>query len=287
MSLSQAILATLAYHDIFNYPLTPEEIHRYLNKEATVSSIKRNLQGLHSAKKIGAHRGYYFLKTSPSIVPTRIRRSHFSQGKLKRARFYARLLKAIPVIKLIAVSGALAMANSHKKDDIDLVIVTSKNMLWTTRFLANLLLYPFKRQPGSKDVSNRACLNIFIDEKDFKIKNQNLYTAHEICQLKPLWDKGKTYSKLVEANRWIQGYIPNWQPAEVQSRGAKSKFQISNFKFRIVENLLKNFQLWYMRSKVSTERIGETQLFFHPQDTQAQVLKEYQKRLKSLHISAR
>ena len=287
MNLRQAILATLAYHDIFDYPMTKEETCRYLIEErANLKSIRDGLNYLVASKKIGAKEGYYFLKNRTNLVSLRIQRGKYSKSKFTKAHFFANILKIIPTAKLVAVSGALAMQNSQKDDDIDLVIVTAKDYLWTTRFLANIVLLPFKRNPSGVKISDRACLNVFIDESDLKIKPANFYQAHEICQMKVLWDRESTYQKFLKANSWIKKYLPNWQPSSQFTVHSSRKLKPStvNRQPSTVENFLKNFQRWYMRSKITNEKIGEHQLFFHPKDTQELVLREYAKRLKLLKL---
>lgn len=288
MTTAEAILKTLTYHDIFDYPLTLEEIYKYLiGKKASIKSVRHELKNtIYFAIQHEPERSsyaLYALRGRQKLFQFRKFRQKISHGKLLRAKIYSKLLSTIPTIKLIAVSGALAMQNSHKNDDIDLVIISAKNTLWTTRFLANLILWPFRRLPNSKLISDRACLNIFIDESNLKISPQNLYIAHEICQMKPLFDKDKTYSRLFKANRWIFKYLPNWQSEKIESR-RDTNWPLISDNWKLFENLLKNFQLWYMRKRISTERVGETQLFFHPRDTQERILKEYQKRLELLKI---
>ncbi|OGD87526.1 hypothetical protein A2870_04215 [Candidatus Curtissbacteria bacterium RIFCSPHIGHO2_01_FULL_41_11] len=293
MRLKQAILATLAYHDIFDYPLTAQQIHRYLIIKASKTALEKELAVLFPAKE------FYSLTNRQKIALIRKKRQKYSNKKLKRAYFYASFLKQIPSIKMVAISGALAMENSHKSDDIDLVIVTAKNTLWTTRFLANILLFPFKRKPHSSRLitshyalatNNKACLNIFLDESNLKISPRNIYTAHELCQLKSLIDINKTYSRLIKANLWIYKYLPNWEPeAERQSRNVDRRLRLKALVFSrsalVLENFLKKFQLFYMRKRITSEQIGEHQLFFHPSNTQEWVLKEYQKRLKKLKLA--
>lgn len=298
MELKKAVIATLIYHDIFNYPLRLSEINRYLiGKKAGQKSVEKALGFLIQNKRIGKHKNFFFLKGKKSIVNLRLQRQRYSVTKLKKAKLYAQILKLIPSVKLVAVSGALAMGNSHKGDDIDLVIVTSKNLIWTTRFVANILLWLFKRDPHGQKKADRACLNLFLDESALKIQDQNLYTAHEIAQLKPLWDRRKTYSRLIKSNNWLQTYLPNWKPEEqgstlTQERGAtlgftRSRYSLDEiliFSLRPLETILKNFQLAYMKSKITTEKIGDKQLFFHPQETQEKVLKIYNKKIRNLHI---
>src|SRR4030043_205999 len=203
MTLEQAILATLAYHDIFDYPLTLEEIHKYLiAKKATVKAVDLKLHKLRINKKIEKKEELYCLRGRLHTTNLRRKRKRYSSPKIIRAKFYARVLQFIPTLKLVAISGALAMNNSHINDDIDLVLISSKGTLWTTRFLANILLFLFKRKPYDKKISNKACLNTFIDESNLKISPQNIYIAHEICQMKPIWDRGGTYDRFVKANLW-------------------------------------------------------------------------------------
>lgn len=299
MTLSQAILSTLAYHDIFDYPLTESEIHQYLiGKRSSPSRLQKELTKLKAAAKIGERRSYFFLKNRPNLVAVRLRRAKYSQAKLKRAKFYSKLLSIIPTVQLIAISGALAMNNSQKGDDIDLVIFSAKNTLWTTRFLSSLILFPFKRKPQPSRLitnhyalttNNKACLNLFLDESDLKIKPKNLYLAHEIAQMKPLLDRSGTYSRFIKANIWVKKYLPSWQPFPLRhsrvGENLNPKVSVVSSQMSIVEQALRSFQLWYMRPKITSEKIGVNQLFFHPANTGEWVMEEYQKRLKSFNIA--
>lgn len=292
MKLSQSVLATLAYHDIFDYPLTLSQIHKFLiAKKATILAVEKVVRHLVKVGEIGEIGGIYFLPKRADIVRIRRERKKYSWPKFTKAVIFAKLLKMIPTIKMVAVSGALAMENSSKNDDIDLVIVSSTNWLWTTRFLANLLLWPFKRSPrltGQK-AADRVCLNIFLDESDQAIRPQNLYSAHEICQMLLLWDRDKTYSRFIDSNEWISKFLPSWnqsdeRPTTNDKRRAKNTLVISRLAL-VVENFARNFQLWYMRSKITTERVGETQLFFHPQNQEQRILGQYQNRLRKLNLT--
>ncbi len=317
MTLDQAILATLAYHDIFDFPLTVDEIHRFLiGKKATTKQIEYTLKKLAQEKKIAKKKSYFFLRGRSKLVVIRQKRKKSSQKKLRRASFFTSILKAIPTLKLVAISGALAMGNSDKNDDIDLALISARQSLWTTRFLANIILLPFKRDPSGVKVANRACLNFFLDETKLQINRRNLYLAHEICQMKPLWDRDGTYQRFIKANSWVKKYLPNWTPSsqftprktqvfdsevfdrEAQTESAqtrrgdtergrstidhssrKKNLRTTNYLLQTAENFAKNFQLWYMRSKVTSEKIGEGQLFFHPADTEKKIMGEYEKRL--------
>ncbi len=279
MKLERAILQTLVYHDIFDYPLKAEEIHRYqIGERASRGQIDNSLKLLEKNKKIKSQSGLFFLKGRKKIIKLRQSRGRFTRAKLKRAKLYARLLMAIPTIKLVAISGALAMENAQKKDDIDLVIIASKNTLWTTRLLANILLQPFRRKAGEPHTKDKACLNLFLEEYNLKIGTQNLYTAHEVAQMRPLWQRQNTYHRFLKANTWVKNYLPNWQASSADSTFAFPQLGI----IQLFEKLAKNLQLFYMKKKITTEKIGKHQLFFHPKDTQNLVLKMYVRKLQKL-----
>lgn len=287
MNLKQSIQATLAYHDIFNYPLTESEIHAYLiGNKSSLTHIKSKAKLLVQKKIIGKRREFYFLSKRKNLPALRIMRKKISQEKLKRAIYFATVLRLIPSIELVAISGALSMANSTKSDDIDLVIITSKNTLWITRFLANFVLLPYKRSPKSKIQKDKACLNIFIDKKALKITDENLYTAHEICQMKPIWDRGNSYQKFIRTNNWVKQYLPNWEPSYMSNtiRSTKYKLEIITGSLSLLEKLAKMLQLKYMHSKITNEKIGEWQLFFHPDNNQSKILATYTKKLLALKI---
>lgn len=278
MNLDDAVLSAIIYFDIFNYPVTKDEIKAYttvkLSRDHTIDAC---LDRLKKKGKIGVADGYYYLTPQKKNVKLRKTRSNHSNFKRRVANFYISIIKIIPTVKLVAITGALAMSNSKESDDIDLLIISSKNRLWTTRFLVNLLLFPAKRSPNSNKQKNKACINILIDESDMQIRDQNLYTAHEIAQMKVVYIKENTYRKFLQVNKWLYKYLPNWKPHKepiVYSRSGKISTPNSSVLTKI-ENILKKFQLSYMKSKVTTEVIGETQLFFHPKDMQRKILSRY------------
>ncbi len=209
--MKKAILKTLAYADIFDYPLKEKEIERFLIAEKPTPNIN---QALKEITQVSQKNDLFFLKGRDKIAAIRKKRQHWSQEKLEIAKKVSRWLKLIPTVKMVAVTGALAMNNSKEGDDIDLFIVTSANRLWLSRglvvtFLRTTGLY---WRPGK--IKNKICPNMLLDEKRLGIpkKEQDLFSAHEVCQLKPIWDKKGTYQKFIQKNKWVKQYLPNWKP---------------------------------------------------------------------------
>lgn len=273
----QAVLKTLVYADVFDYPLTKTEIKKWLIWEhpSTPPSIDSALKAFPKTNH------YYHLKSRQSILSIRRQRQRFSQLKWQLARRASRCLKLIPFIKLIAVTGALTMNNSDQNDDIDLIIVTSPNRLWLTRIFSVLLLelLHLRRRPQDRHTANKICLNLFLDEFSLKLppSQRHLYTAHEICQIKPLFDKGNTYQKFLNANPWVKNYLPN---ALKIPQLKPSSFKQTNSP--LLETLAYKFQLYYMRKKRTREHIAPHSAFFHPRPTSQIILKKYHQKLKFL-----
>lgn len=308
MKMKKAILRTLAYADIFDYPLKKEEIWQFLLSDVRYRLLDISKTLLKRIPQIFQKEGLYFLKGREKIVDTRKKRERWSEEKLKLARRTTNWLKLIPTIKMVAVTGALAMGNSDIKDDIDLLIVTSKNRLWLTRLLTVFLveLVAKRRHPGDlparpaggpagrqgKNVKDKICLNMFSDEDHLRVpkKEQNLFSAHEVCQLKPLWSRDWVYERFLGDNLWVRKYLPNGMGTEKLKNGRTKKqksFSVSQFLSFLVD-LLERFtyrlQLAYMESHKTTEITEPGRIRFHPQDARVWVLKEYKKRLKILHL---
>ena len=50
-----------------------------------------------------------------------------------------------------------------------------------------------------------------ITAKDNLVQGkQDIYKAHKILEMKPLWYKGKIYQKYLQENEWAFKFLPNW-----------------------------------------------------------------------------
>ncbi|TSC53190.1 MAG: hypothetical protein LiPW16_465 [Microgenomates group bacterium LiPW_16] len=218
-NLKKAVLSTLAYADVFDYPLSASEVWKFLigHPEIKADDVQKALLRINAdLKLIDADGKFFFSLGRQKIVNLRKKREQWSQKKMKIARRVAKWLKLVPTIKMVAVTGALAMGNSDKDDDIDLLIVTSKNRLWLTRLLTVILveLVTQRRRPQDTNVKDKICLNMFLDENHLRVpkKEQDLFSAHEVCQMRVLCEKDGVYKRFLEENRWVKQFLPNWKP---------------------------------------------------------------------------
>jgi len=281
----------LIYGDIFNYPLKEEEIEKFLikNPKSEIQNPKQiqNPNDKNSKQEhfepsnfIFKRHGYYCLKGREGIIEKRIEREQISKRKLQLTKKIVTILKYIPTIQLIGVSGSLAMLNADEDDDIDLFIIAKNKTLWITRLFVLFILQVFgvRRARNAKKTQDVVCTNMFIDETSLLLPKhmQNLYTAHEVIQMKPLFVREDMERKFLEANHWVQEYLPN---AFAKGEGLRVKGE-ERVPFTLLESLARFLQLWYMKKHRTTEIITDTLLAFHPDDQSRYVLKEFKKRIK-------
>jgi|CXWL01.1.fsa_nt_gi predicted nucleotidyltransferase len=268
-SLHQAVSQTLAYSRRFGLPLTLQTLHRWLisPREVSPQSLKSfaprlSLKDRHLVQK----------------------RAQISQQKLAKAAQLARLLSFCPSIKLICATGSLAVDNARVDDDLDVMIVTSANTLWLTRpvIIIFLKLLGLRRPPSlpehhSSRVSDKICDNLWLDETALALppNKRNLYTAHEVLQAKPLFDRGNAYAEFILSNSWTSKYLANAYKAATSGlpKISNIKYQISNIHspLSILNYLAFRLQYHYMKKKITHETITLHSAYFHPNDYNAKL----------------
>jgi len=198
--LERSILETLAYSDIFEYPLRLRELHRYLPIRAKIEQLPFALESL--SEQVGMKDDFYFLAGREEIVETRKRREKCSQKLLLHALKYGRVLGALPFARMVALTGSLAVTNSSKNADFDYMLVTVPGRVWTARAFA-LLFNRIARLSG-----HTLCPNLIVAENNLAWSTHDLYSAHELCQMVPITGMD-VYQKLMKANQWIKDFLPN------------------------------------------------------------------------------
>jgi hypothetical protein len=198
--LSNAILQTAAYADVFDYPLTSGEIHRYLiGLHAPRKEVERFLEDSPLLSRVG---NYYSLPNREKLVETRRRRERVSALLWPQAIVYGRIIARLPFIRMVAITGALAVNNTDERDDIDFFIVTEPGRLWFCRGLVLMV----RRAAVLQGVT--LCPNYLISLRTLDFADRTLYTAHEITQMVPLAGLD-VYEQIRKRNNWVQRFLPN------------------------------------------------------------------------------
>lgn len=208
--VKSAILETIAYTDIFDYPLTEQEIHRYLT--GIKISPLRIRATLTKGETLGwlAKRGeYYSLPDREITITIRQQRQEHARQLWPQATYYGAQLARLPFVRMVAVTGSLAVNNVDPHADIDFFIVSANDRLWLCRALTIVLV----RLAHRKGVP--LCPNYFVSERALTIQHRSLYAARELAQMIPL-SGFELYRKLLASNRWMNDFLPNAQPLTME-----------------------------------------------------------------------
>jgi hypothetical protein len=202
--IEQAVLRTVAYADVFDYPLYAREVHRYLHgTTATLEATDAALARCTAPGGALSYRdGFYTLQGRESLVTVRDRRAAIADRLWPAALRFARLIAGLPFVRMVAVTGSLAWHNVDDGGDIDYLIVTTPGRLWVCRWL----IAAVGRVARLDGVS--LCPNYVISTRALALADHNLYTAYEVARMTPIAGIGM-YRRLRRANPWVEAYLPN------------------------------------------------------------------------------
>lgn len=241
-TLERAILETLAYSDIFEYPLRLDELHRYLPLQVKVECLSQTIEVLHD--QVGKKDGYYFLAGHENIIEIRKHREVHSQKLFQLAWKYGKIIGALPYIRMVALTGSLAVMNSSNESDFDYMLVVASGRVWISRAFS-LLFNRITRLFGYT-----LCPNLIVSEDALIWSQHDLYSARELCQMIPISGLD-VYGKLMRENEWVRDFLPNAaaRPSEI-SRASRDRWQ--NFlEVPLRGKLGDRIESWEMKRKIA------------------------------------
>ena len=202
----QHILQTLAYFDIFQYPLKGEEIRLFHGCNCNQPGIDDALHSLVEDGLIFCLGDFYSLQDDKQLASRRRLGNMLADEQMKIAYRAAKILSRFPYVRGLAISGSLSKNYSSKKTDIDFFIITAANRLWIARTLMHL----YKKLTFITRRQHWFCMNYYVDEAGLEIGEKNIYTAIEIATLVPMRGK-RIISDFLEANAWTKEYLPQYE----------------------------------------------------------------------------
>lgn len=209
-----AILRTILYADVFSFPLKIDEIHRYLIHDAplNLSDIDTTLRtSLYLQKHLLIQDDYVCLKSHQEIIAIRKKREATTQKLWASAIQYGKLLSLIPFVRMVALTGALAVRNpSDINDDFDYLLITTRGRVWLARAFAVLIVRIVKL------FGRELCPNYVLADDQLLQSRQEMYTAHELAQMIPIYGV-KIYQEMLIQNKWVENYLPNVTAYPIQA----------------------------------------------------------------------
>jgi hypothetical protein len=295
--LEKAILQTVAYFNVFNYPLTPWEIWKWLFW-STSNPVPRFIEVLEAVdhspllkQKLERTSGFVYVKGRPELVSLRQERYRLALIKMKKVKRFVKALRVFPFIQYIGVCNSLGLANARTESDNDLFIIAEPNHIWAVRFLTTA----FARLRGLRpSVTNRAdtfCLSFFITTDVLDLSHlryaEDPYFNVWLASLVPIFDPNHISAQLWQNNPWINSQLPNAIGRQLATQREVGKTWVTGllvifFRWRWFEYLVKHIQLRILpaslRKLANTDSrviINDQILKFHDNDRRQQYAQQY------------
>jgi hypothetical protein len=249
-----AVLRSVIYASLFDYPLTLEQLHASLvgvrADAGTIASWWRDSELLQAA--IERRDGWYFPAGRADLIATRARREAVSRALLARDRNVLALVRAMPFVRMVALSGSLAHLNAEGSADLDLFVITAPNRVWSVT-VATLVL---SKLLGWR---KRVCLNYVISERVMPIEPRDLFSANQIIHLRPICGED-VFRRFLEANPFVREIYPNFEgpppsPRLRRDRLSKVILPLSEYLSRALYgwHLKRRARGWQSRDQVRLE----------------------------------
>jgi len=264
---------------------------------------------------LGQKQGFYFLKKIPpaplvkggevNIVQLRLNRKKIWDQKWKKAKKIFWIMQIIPFSKLVMGSGSFSLGNTRKDSDVDLLIIAKKGRIWTARTFFTLLTSLLGVRRYKDKTEDKICLNHYITDKSLRIPFESIYTAHLYCHILSVYDSKedrKLFKKFQKENEWMKKYLQNYEFSNLEGLRSIKRNKILKFISNLFEFVLSGRIGDYFEkimSEIQTKRIkkdsinikkggritiSNDQLEFHPNSHEANIIPEFNKRMKELNL---
>jgi hypothetical protein len=282
------LVRALLYFDIFNYPLKPEEIAQFSSAPVNFSYCQ-TLERLTDLKILFYFQGFYSLQDDQSLVQRRLRGNALAEKKIKTAKRFSYWISMFPFVRAVMLSGSISKNYMDEKSDIDYFIITDANRLWIVRTALAIFRRVFLFNSGKN-----LCTNYFVDVNNLEINEKNIFTAIELCTIKPMYGRS-IIDKFLAANRWTFSFLPNFN-AETEATSDRTFFLKkvieTIFSFTAVDRvntwLLNKSIAYWKRRYVNDVDKDDFEIAFrsttgisksHPQFFQKRVLSRYDQKI--------
>ena len=203
-----SILATVVYADLFDAPISIEEVARTcLGAQMSPADVRARVSAapLSDLVTVDAH-GIITLTGREELVARREDGVRRTAELLERHHGVIGALASLPFVRMLALSGGTAHKNARGGDDIDLFVVATAGRAYT----AYTMLYLASTLTRRRGI---VCPNYLVDENHLRIAyHHDLFTAHQAISLVPIAGLD-TFDAFVRANEaWVRAFYPAYLP---------------------------------------------------------------------------
>ncbi len=246
-SLDDAIVATVAYSDVFDMPI---ELHRLelflIGVETEPAALEQEIDTLVSDGRLARKDELVYLPGRDEVLAVHAERSRRAgQLWLEAGRWGSRLGR-VPFVRGVAVTGGLACDSVADHDDIDYLIITEPRRLWLARLLCVGLVHVGLRRGVD------LCPNYLVTSDHLELDERTSYTARELAQMVDIVGS-EVLDEMRSKNSWLLEHLPNASltgdraRVEDAARGAATKLIERVLSLRVFDRA----ERWEMNRKVA------------------------------------
>src|SRR3989344_601355 len=294
-SLPQSLVRTLALFAAQNHAATLVELQTllirvapYQEEPATLSAILSELEGT-LKDKVASRDGLYAPRGYEQLLDNRLAQYNQTLALYRKARRYERLLRHIPFVRSVALSGSVAQLNADDSSDIDLFIIAQPGRIFTARLLVSALFQLTASRRHGRKIAGRFCLNHYVAAGLAVPQDRNLYTALLYTSFIPLF--GELYTDDFWQNNlsWIREFfIKPQQPKTNFFNSERSGSVLQRFLEAILSPIAPGLERLCRIIQERRIKQGEyvivtpDQLAFHPDSKGQRILARYEAVLSGL-----
>ncbi len=286
--LEHAIVRTICWFAVFEYPVTGFEIWKWLLEPdrpydlTQVYLVLETSTWLH--ERVVMTQGFYVLSQHVDSERWLVqRRDRFLDAtrKFKKLRRACSYFSMLPGVRTVCAVNTLAWWHTSALSDIDLFIITRPGLIWTSRFF---LVAPFallNRRPAkhlSQPVRDPFCFSFFVTQTDLQLESlkyntNDYYLAFWTKSLVPFFDKDQHLASFEHVNKWASALLPNARlRSQHHTHKSKRPFRLS-VQPRMLEGVYRSIQKRRMPSELvelanrdTRVVVSDTMLKFHEND---------------------
>ena len=206
------LLDALVYGDAFDCAVTLDELWRYARVRVGREALRRLLDEDPVLRSVVVERdGLLCLAGREDLLPRRPARLARALLLRRRADRVARILRHVPFVRGLALTGSAAAGDAGEDADVDLLVIVERERLGT----AFVLLATTSRVVGRRIF----CPNHYVCADRLGFSQSNVYVARELAHARSL---AGSPDVLRVANPWVDGFFPNSvvsAPASRESAG--------------------------------------------------------------------
>lgn len=310
--LEAAIVKTMAWFSLFDYPMTAFEIWKWLGIKASLAEVEAALrESVWLRGRLVFQDGLFVLGGRSAEVVVALHQERFLDAarKFKKLGRAARFFSLFPFVRAVFACNNLAWRNTMPESDIDLFIVVSPGTIWLSRLLLVLPFALLKKRPfrhlitpqrsrarlcrepfNHPTASDPFCFSFFITADNLSLEKICLpegdpYMAYWLASLVLIFDRDDIQKQVWGENEWVSKFLPNidWD------RKATIVVILSPPLIKPFEKLTKFFQLKFLPKTIKVSAnldsrviVSDTILKFHLNDRRAHFREEWNKLYEAL-----